>query len=99
MCATPKSLAGTKLTVIHLDQYPWQPDWVEAEKPDFLSDVSSLTEAEKRVMDGDYKGSFPVHFCRADIVFFRDMNRWQYPWHVFHRIRKSYDQDDLVTLT
>ena len=89
----------TKLPVIHLDQHYWQPGWVETEKSVFLSDVSRLAEAEKWILDGNYKSSLPERLCRADTVFFLNVNRWQCLWHVFNRIRKSHGQvrDDMAS--
>lgn len=95
-----KSLSKiTKLPVFHLDQFYWQPGWVETEKAAFLSDVSRINETEEWIMDGNYKGSIPERLSRADTVFFLDVNKWRCLWHVVHRIRKTHGQvrDDMAS--
>jgi len=56
------------LPVFHLDQYFWQPGWVESDKVKFNASVVDLARQESWIMDGNYKDSLSTRLAYADKV-------------------------------
>ena len=56
--------------LIHLDQYYWNPNWVETEKEQWASIVENLVNKKNWVMDGNYGGTMDIRIARADTIIF-----------------------------
>lgn len=65
------------LPVIHLDRLFWQPGWVEHDPETWPKKVSEVAAGERWVIDGNYTGTAPERFARADTVVFLDLPRWK----------------------
>ncbi|MBL7816978.1 MAG: hypothetical protein JNL70_18285 [Saprospiraceae bacterium] len=76
----------TGLELIHLDQYHWQPNWVEIEKTAWVETVKKLIEKPKWVMDGNFSGTLPIRIERADTIIYFDYPIWLCLWRVIKRI-------------
>ena len=58
----------TKLPVIHLDRYFWEPGWVETPREQWRRRQSELLSGDRWIVDGNYGGTFDERFSRADTV-------------------------------
>ena len=63
------------LPVIHLDAHYWRAGWVETPADEWAAVVDRLIAGEAWVMDGNYGGTMPIRFERADTVVFLDLPR------------------------
>jgi adenylate kinase family enzyme len=71
-----KSTLANKLSTllnieaIHLDQYYWNPGWVETKPEEWTKKVRFLVQKEKWVMDGNYGGTMDIRIPKADMIIF-----------------------------
>jgi adenylate kinase family enzyme len=65
----------TGLPVVHLDRHFWSPGWVAMEDEPWAARVRELAAGERWIMDGNYSGTMPIRFERADTVIFLDLPR------------------------
>jgi adenylate kinase family enzyme len=65
----------TGLPVVHLDRHFWRPGWVATPDDEWEARVRELVAADRWVMDGNYGGTMPIRFERADTVVFLDLPR------------------------
>lgn len=65
------------LPVFHLDQYFWQPGWVESDRPKFNATVADIARQESWIIDGNYKGSLPTRLAYADKVILLQIPRFR----------------------
>ncbi len=56
------------LPVFHLDQYFWNPGWIETPRDDWRERQTQLFAADRWIADGNYGGTFDERFARADTV-------------------------------
>jgi len=56
------------LPVFHLDQYFWNPGWIETPRDEWRQRQSELFAADRWIADGNYGGTFDERFARADTV-------------------------------
>jgi adenylate kinase family enzyme len=74
-----------KLEVLHLDQFYWQPGWIETPKSEWLKTVAELLQRDAWVMDGNYSSTLDLRFAACDTVIFLDISRWLCLWRVLKR--------------
>ncbi len=75
----------TGIEVLHLDQYYWQPNWVESSKEEWRDTVSDLVQRESWIMEGNYSGTFDLRLPRADTIIFLDFSTLSCLWRVLKR--------------
>ncbi|MBK8985762.1 MAG: hypothetical protein IPM39_06720 [Chloroflexi bacterium] len=75
----------TGLPVIHLDQYFWQPGWIETAVPLWQETVHELIQQPRWIIDGNYRQTLTVRLQAADTVVFLDMPRWLCAWQAMRR--------------
>ena len=63
------------LPVVHLDRHFWSPGWVAMEDEPWAARVRELAAADRWIIDGNYSGTMPIRFERADTVVFLDLPR------------------------
>jgi len=76
----------SKLELIHLDQYYWQPNWVEPNKTVWEETVRQLANKEQWIMDGNYSGTMAIRINRADTIIYLDYPTRICFWRVLKRI-------------
>jgi adenylate kinase family enzyme len=64
-----------RVPVIHLDQYYWNPNWVETPKDEWRAKVKSLISSDSWVMDGNYTSTLKLRASAADTIIFIDVPR------------------------
>jgi adenylate kinase family enzyme len=69
--------AATGLPVVHLDAEHWQPGWTDPPKDEWRARQVGLVAADTWIIDGNYGGTFPIRFARADAVVVVDLPRWR----------------------
>jgi adenylate kinase family enzyme len=67
--------ARTGLPVIHLDREFWRPGWQPTPDDVWEARVGELVQGDRWIMDGNYGGTMPIRFERADTVVFLDLPR------------------------
>lgn len=71
-----KTTLATKLQkllhieLFHLDQYFWQPYWIESDKQTFNQTVKSITEKESWIIDGNYRRTLELRIEKADTIIY-----------------------------
>jgi len=78
------------LELIHLDQYYWQPNWVEMEKTHWAKTVTELASKPHWIIDGNYGGTMDLRFEKADTIFFLDIPTYKCLWRITKRIYKYH---------
>lgn len=78
------------LPVIHLDQYFWNPGWVETEQATWRKKVNQLVSGEKWIIDGNYDSTLDIRLPRADAVIFLDFPTRICMWRIVKRIISGY---------
>ncbi len=68
--------AQTSLPLIHLDQAYWQAGWTEPDPEAWEETLRGIVARPRWIMDGNYSGSFPIRFPRADTIIWLQANRW-----------------------
>lgn len=63
--------------VVHLDAEFWRPGWVESPKDEWHARHAELVAPDSWLIDGNYGGTFPLRFARADAVVVVDLPRWR----------------------
>ena len=82
--------AITKIKLIHLDQYFWQPNWVKTETIAWKEIVYRLTKQPTWIMDGNYGGTMDIRMKRADTIIYLDYPTWTCLWRVTNRTFKNW---------
>ncbi len=67
--------ARTGLPVIHLDREFWRPGWQPTPDDAWEARVAELVQGDRWIIDGNYRGTMPIRFERADTVVFLDLPR------------------------
>ena len=67
--------ARTGLPVIHLDREFWRPGWQPTPDDVWEARVGELVQGDRWIIDGNYGGTMPIRFERADTVVFLDLPR------------------------
>ena len=65
----------TGLPVIHLDREFWRPGWEPTPDDEWAARVRELVAGDRWIIDGNYGGTMPLRFERADTVVFLDLPR------------------------
>lgn len=97
-CGSGKSSLSKKLSdklripLFHLDQFYWQPNWVEMEKTRWEETVSTLAEKPKWIIDGNYSGTMDTRIKRADTIIYLDFPTMTCLWRITKRIYHNYGQ-------
>jgi adenylate kinase family enzyme len=97
-CGAGKSTFARKLKslinleVIHLDQFYWNPNWVETEKPEWEMNVKELADKEEWIIDGNYEGTMDLRIVRADTIIYLDRSTLLCLWRVLLRTVKNFGQ-------
>lgn len=81
------------LPVFHLDQFYWQPGWVEAPAETFRAAVERLTALPAWVIDGNYTDTIAPHFQTADVVVYLDTPSWLSVWRVIWRTARNWGEE------
>jgi len=58
---------------LHLDQFYWQPNWVETEKTIWTKKVVELSNKSEWIIDGNYGGTLDIRIQRADTIIYLDI--------------------------
>lgn len=61
------------LPLFHLDAHYWRPGWQEPDKTDWVRQVEAIAAQDSWVIDGNYTGTMPPRFDRADTMIFIDL--------------------------
>jgi adenylate kinase family enzyme len=75
----------TGLPVIHLDNYYWNPGWVETTPDAWRRRHGQLISNESWIIDGTYINSLRDRLERADTVIVFEVSRWQCLYRVLRR--------------
>ncbi|MDQ3713515.1 MAG: DNA topology modulation protein [Acidobacteriota bacterium] len=78
--------AATGLTVVHLDQLYWKPNWVEPSKDEWKETVAEVLENEAWIIDGNYSGTLDLRMRYADAIIFLDFPPTICVWRVLKRV-------------
>ena len=73
------------LKVSHLDQLFWRPGWTKAAPEEWLQIVTSLTDRDSWILDGNYGSTLDLRFQKCDTVVFLDRSRWLCLWRIVKR--------------
>lgn len=57
-----------RLRHVPLDDLCWNPGWIKRPAPEFQLDISTQTEGERWIVDGNYLDAVPLLFSRADLL-------------------------------
>ena len=80
----------TQLPLIHLDQHYFTDHWVEPDKESWHSTVTSLSNQEQWIMDGNYGGTLDFRLQYADTVIFLNSSTLTCLYRVISRTFKYY---------
>lgn len=75
----------TGLPVVHMDRLQWRPGWVEASRAELEAQLRQVLVWPRWIIDGNYSGTMPLRFERADTVVFLDPPPRVYRWRVVKR--------------
>jgi adenylate kinase family enzyme len=64
------------LPVFHLDQFYWQPGWIETPSEVFVSEVERISRLPAWVIDGNYTHTITPRLRAADTVIYLDVPAW-----------------------
>lgn len=78
----------TGLPLFHLDQYFWNPNWVETEKPKWAGIVNELASKEEWIIDGNYGGTMEVRLQKSDVIILLKYNTFLCLYRVIKRTWK-----------
>ncbi|MEM8781628.1 MAG: AAA family ATPase [Planctomycetota bacterium] len=70
---------------VHMDRLQWKPGWVESSREELERQLCEVLAEPRWVIDGNYSGTMPMRFARADTVVFLDLPRWVCRWRVIKR--------------
>lgn len=88
-----KKLASkTGLPLLHLDQFFFQPHWVEPSKAEWEKTVTELANRKQWVMDGNYSGTMAIRAEQTDMIIYLDRPMWLCLFRVLRRIWRYYGQ-------
>jgi len=79
-----------KIDLYHLDQYFWQPNWVEMEDSKWLETVNTLAQKEEWIIDGNYGRTMDIRLNRADTIIYLDFSTIKCLWRITKRIIKNH---------
>jgi adenylate kinase family enzyme len=79
---------ATGLTLIHLDQEYWQPNWTEPDAETWRNKVQTLADRPRWIIDGTYGGTLDSRLAKADTVIYLDVPTWKCLWRVVGRVWK-----------
>ncbi len=79
-----------KLSIIHLDQHYFGPDWKEPETSEWREKVALLSQGNKWIMDGNYGGTLDIRLQRADTIIYLDQKTWKSLYRVVRRTIKYH---------
>ena len=77
-CGAGKSTLASELSVriglplFHMDQLNWKSGWVESSKEEIRQKLTSITAADRWIIDGTYGGTLIDRLPRADQVIYLD---------------------------
>lgn len=75
------------ISVIHMDQHYWQPNWTKPEPTDWYNRQLKMYEKEKWIIEGGaYKKTLPHRVKASDFIIYLDFNRF----FCFYRCIKRY---------
>jgi adenylate kinase family enzyme len=75
----------TGISVVHLDQYFWKPNWVPTPRDEWRELQVGLFSGDRWIADGNYGGTLDARLSRADTVIVLTLPRWQCTWRAFKR--------------
>ena len=76
---------ASRLPLISLDRYYWQPEWRETPTVEWTRTVQELAARPRWIMDGNYGGTLDLRLARADTVVFLDYPTLTCLWRVTKR--------------
>ena len=74
--------------LIHLDYENWQPGWIALPKEEFIAMQKEWVQAERWLIDGNYRSTMEIRYAAADLVICFDLSRWLCLWRVLGRLAK-----------
>ena len=80
----------TNIRLVHLDQYFWQPNWVETQTTEWEKIVSRLSDLPSWIMDGNYGGTMDIRLNKADVIIFLDRPTWLCLYRVIKRVLRYH---------
>lgn len=78
------------LTVYHLDQYYWKPNWQKVDFDRFLRMHDELCDKPEWIIEGIHSRALPYRLERADAIIFLDIPRYKCLWNVIKRTIQYY---------
>lgn len=81
------------IPAIHLDSINYKPNWVEIDKNERDSIISSKAEEENWIIDGNYNKTLKKRLERADLIIWLDYSSITHIKGVCKRIIKNYNKE------
>lgn len=94
-CSGKSTLARTMgeklgIPVIHLDQLWWKTGWETVTVEEFDSRLHLAMNADRWIMDGNYKRTLPQRIAACDTIIYLDFGRWECLRGMVQRVFGSY---------
>ena len=83
----------TGISIVHLDQHFWKPNWVPTPREEWVDLQVGLLSGHSWIADGNYGGTLDVRLSRADTVIVLTLPRWQCTWRAFKRSLRHRGQE------
>ena len=83
----------TGISVVHLDEHFWKPNWVPTPREEWIDLQLGLLSGHSWIVDGNYGGTLDVRLSRADTVIVLTLPRWQCTWRAFKRSLRHRGQE------
>jgi adenylate kinase family enzyme len=83
----------TSISLIHLDQLHWKPNWTEPSKDEWRKTVEQAVKDEEWIMDGNYSGTLDVRIEASDTIIFLDLPRVVCIWRILKRVAKYWKKN------
>jgi len=83
----------TGISVIHLDQHFWKPNWVPTPREEWMDVQVGLLSGDSWIVDGNYGGTLDVRLSRADTVIVLTLPRWRCTWRALSRSIRHRGED------
>ena len=99
MCGSGKSTLTNVLSkelnipAIHLDSINYNANWVETDKNERDSIISSKADEQRWIIDGNYNKTLKERLDRADLIIWLDYSSFAHLKGVIKRIVKNYNKE------
>lgn len=88
-------LANTlNISIVHLDKYFFEKNWVERDDQEFLSSQKDMISRASWIIDGHSTKSYEMWDARADLCLYFNFPRWLCYWRVFKRLFHKHPSID-----